>query len=293
VSSYFALTFDIDLTDYISGGDGRDEIRLFFSRYAEVMAWPWDGKATWFIRLDLQVADLFGRPDHLFTAQAGLWSELYNKGHELAWHHHAYEKGPDGHWRPNTSPLSVCRDLEFCLPFARRYGFSSVRLGWGFQSNETMNFLDEAGFTADSSAIPRPNYPWALNAGDWSVTPPAAYRPAKADYRQPGSPALRIVEVPLTTVILPAPSDTQSGVRRYINPAYSTEYFQQALSRAEHLEVVTLICHPYEVLPHQPGHPLLAFDFEIFKNNLNYLLQIGLEPLTIGEAAAKFRAKEG
>ena len=290
MSRYYALTFDIDLFDYISGGS-RDEVMLFFSRLDEVIDCPWEFKATWFIRLDSQLSTLFSRPDYLLTAYADLWRELEDKGHELAWHHHAYEMAPDGHWRPNTVPVSVCRDLELCLPAALRYGFRSVRLGWGFQSNETMKFLDEAGFMADSSAIPRPNYHWAPNSGDWSLTPLAAYRPSLADYRVPGLPALSIVEVPLTTVPLQVPTDTENSVRRYINPAYSSEYFQLALRQAEPLEIVTLICHPYEVLPHPIGHQLVAFDFEFFLSNLHYLHRLGLKPLTISEVAARLMEK--
>jgi hypothetical protein len=160
---------------------------------------------------------------------------------------------------------------------AREHGLTTVRMGWGFHSNQTLLTLIGLGFTVDSSAIPRPNYAWETGVRDWVGSPVVPYWPSVADYRRPGTPALEILEVPISTEFVSAPYD-QEAVVRYVNPAFHPHLLRPALRRwlGRHGHLVT-ITHPYELMPAGPPHGLLAFDVGAFEQNVRTIQRIAAE----------------
>lgn len=72
----------------------------------------------------------------------------------------------------------------------------------------------------------------------------------------------------MSTTLVRAPYD-RGPVLRYLNPAYRSEIWQTSLERwlqsERHLVTVT---HPYEIVPRDQTHALLAFEPAVFERNL-------------------------
>ena len=224
-------------------------------------------KATWLLRIDPTVDQ--------FERQHGLLQPLLRGGHATGWHYHG--------------PLK--RLAEFART-ARDRGVDVSRIGFGRGSNEVMRTLASSGFRVDSTAMPRPAYPWTRRGVDWTTTPPSPYQPSAADYRVPGHPALSIVEVPISCTAVAAPTDDRQVVR-YLDPAYHPPIFRRAveswLSQHEHLVTIT---HPYELVPASSRHALLAFDAAAFEENVTAVEHVarshgGCEFVTLAELARR------
>lgn len=278
------LTFDIDFTNYIDGCfvDEFDEtfpiLKNLFSRFPAI-------KSTWFIRLDSQIEAIFGSGDYIFRKHSDKINWLLENGHEVGWHHHAYQYRHNI-WTQNLDVESVCRDLKKYGESARSAGMKVVRMGWGYLTSEMAEMLENLQFSHDSSAIPRPNYKWEQTKKDWSNTPQNPYCPSKQDYRIPGNPHFNFIEVPITTVPLQGDNDTINGVLRYINPAYRTDKFNLAIQRANGNKPVVLICHPYEIINKENSHDFLAFDPSVLCENLSRLHASTIRFLTISQVTA-------
>jgi hypothetical protein len=224
--------------------------------------------ATWFIRLDDQIAATLGDADAVFENQAAVLAEFRSRGHEVGWHPHAYTRSAEGRWRQNTDEAPVADELARLAPVAIAHGCRVVRSGWGFHTNRTMQAVAGAGFAIDSSAIPRPRYRWETSVKDWATTPSIPYYPAASDYRVPGHPALPILEVPMSVAIVRSPTDTESVVR-YLNPSFHAPLFAPALASwmasRDHLITVT---HPYESIATGNSDPLISYDLETVESNI-------------------------
>ena len=166
-------------------------------------------KVTWVIRVDAQVEKIYGDcgwvlekyKDNLLNLEAG--------GDELGWHPHFY-KYDDGQkrWYQEVG------DTDWQLQMLEK-GFAayqrvfpgrarSVRMGWIYHNNLTMQKLSQLGVRVEFSALPglrtyvksgkRP-----YNIFDWYVTPGEAYFPSTVDFRRPAKGeerALPILEIP-------------------------------------------------------------------------------------------------
>lgn len=263
-----ALTLDVDCQTYTGATyvPMLDELEVALETLRPVFERHPGWVATWFLRIDPEV-DLFDR-------QARLLDDLVRRGHALAWHYH----GPAG------------RLAEFA-DRARRRGLGVSRVGFGRSSNRILRTLSEAGFKVDSTAMPRPRYPWAKRGVDWTGSPDRPYRPSTRDYRVPGEPSLDLLEIPISCTEVVAPEDTQSVVR-YLNPAYHPHMFRPALERwaSDHDHLVT-ITHPYELV-HGPTHGLLAFDTGALEENVMSIESVarsrgGCEFVTLPAMAAR------
>jgi hypothetical protein len=262
-----ALTFDLDLTDYVTGAPALEELTDAVPALVAVLderRWP----ATWFVRLDAHVRAVYGDAEFVFRRHGSLIDRLLARGDEIGWHPHVYRMR-DGDWEPHHQTAAVRAELEAHVPMARARNLHAVRMGWGVHTNDTMRFIAASGFTVDSSAIPRPVYGWDPAARDWTTTPLTPYRPSSADYRIPGDPRLAVVEVPMSVAHIAAPTDSQQ-VLRCVNPAFQSEALAAPLRSwfAAH-DVLVTVTHPYEVLPRRQTHPLLAGSIEAFARNLD------------------------
>lgn len=269
------LTFDVDLSDYTKDGAEVDELDFLFSRVVPELRRE-SLACTWFVRLDAQMEALYGHAAYILERYETEFRALRAEGHEVGWHPHSYANS-GGRWVQNTSAEAVREELGKYAPLAKAYGITSVRTGWGFHTNETMRELADAGFLLDSSAIPRPNYPWEESAKDWATTPRAPYFPSRADYRTPGEPRLPILEVPISVAEVAAPYDRERVVR-YLNLAYHPELLREPLSGwLVHNDHLVTITHPYELMPAREKHGLLAFDPGALKRNLSALEELSAE----------------
>lgn len=273
------LTIDVDFTDYVSG-DGLDELEITFEDMKSVLLKYPEMKTTWFIRIDNHIRDVYGKPDHIFIKHAQKIKWLKNNGHSIGWHHHAY-KLESGKWQQELNESLIINDLKINAEIALNYGMSICRMGWGYHTNKTMEIVNDMGFKIDSSAIPRPSYKWDLSKKDWSTSPQQPYHPSRTDYRVPGKSNLSILEVPISTVELSLPSDTEQNVLRYINPLYRTHKFKEAMINYACKNTV-LIFHPYEIIEKRSKqNSLLSFDINTLKDNIEFILNKGYKSSTL------------
>lgn len=269
------LTIDVDFTDYFSGKE-IDELDFAFDKLKKIFIRHPSITSTWFIRIDNHIKDIFGSEDYIFKKHTDKISWLYDNGHEIAWHHHTYKKA-DNNWVQDTDVAENLRSIEANGQLARGYEINTCRMGWGYQTNETMKLLNDLGFKIDSSAIPRPKYKWEKTVKDWTNTPLQPYHPSVIDYRIPGADSLKILEVPMSTTSISSQTDTESNVIRYINPIYKSEVFAKAVNSLMNSDIV-MIMHPYEIIKNQfITNSLLSFDTEILEENLVYALNIGYQ----------------
>ncbi len=266
------LTIDIDFTNYVDNS-ACDELSETFSEIWSIFGTLPNISSTWFVRIDSQIEELYGEADYILRRHTEIFSRLRSAGHEIGWHHHSYKRTGE-YWSAETSDDVICRQLNRYGPIARQHDLSICRMGWGYQTNKTIEMLESLAFEIDSSAIPRPCYPWCTPGVNWENTGQYPYYPSIGDYRIAAEPARRILEVPISTVSLPLDTDTQPGVIRYINPAYKPEIFRAAVGRYR-LSDIVLIMHPYELIAATSGSGVIAFDFEAFRENLFFLATNG------------------
>jgi hypothetical protein len=137
-----------------------------------------------------------------------------------------------------------------------------------------MRTIANMGFLIDSSAIPRPLYPWDQKLKDWSVSPLIPYHPSKADYRKPDSRPERnydILEIPFSMARIISENDDREMIR-YINFSFYHHKLKRPLEDwiTSHNHLVT-ITHPYEVVKGPKADSLISFDFTEFEKNVAIL----------------------
>jgi hypothetical protein len=127
---------------------------------------------------------------------------------------------------------------------------------------------------------------------DWQPTPQEPYFPSADDYRIPGRPTRKILEVPMTMIRTRAPYD-QDVVKRYLNLSYRSEILAPELRRViEEQDLLVTILHPSELLNNTPAHPLLSFRMDTVMENLTAIqehagrCQKELEFITISDTVA-------
>lgn len=224
--------------------------------------------STWFIRADRLIEAQFGDRLAVLERFAALAAKRGQHALEIGWMPQIY--GPD-------SAAIDYDDLDATHDALRAAGYrpASVRMGNCYHDNRTMHALASLGIAYDSSALPgrtKNDGSWRL---DWSVTPEAAFHPAADDYRQPGTPALDITEVPLTMLPIKADYDA-APLRRYVNPAMHPALLwpglDALLAGRDHLVLIT---HPDELhrRGEADGHPLIAYSPAIVADNLLRLVE--------------------
>lgn len=241
---------------------------------------------TWFFRADGLIEQQFGDCLGIFQKFSSFVEQARSEGHEVAWMPQAYVGASD------DAHIDY-DDLATTHAGLLRAGHSpkSVRMGNCFHDNRTMKLLDDLGIQVDSSAVPgrtKADLGWRM---DWQGTPTGSYHPSLADYRRPGAPALRILEVPLSVQPIKAPYDS-APLLRYVNPCMHRTFFGQNLpATIASSPYLVLIFHPDEaVAPHAgPGHPLVAYSKAELAFNLALLLD---ESARLGRTLSFHRLEE-
>lgn len=210
--------------------------------------------ATWFVRADARLAQAGGDALSAHVAFGDFLRERRARGDTIGWMPQAYsaQGGPPDH-----------DDLETTCRRLREAGWDAraVRMGGCFHDDATMARLDALGVEVDCSALPgrrKDDGGWRF---DWTTTPAHAFHPAQADYRVAGSPARRVLELPLSMVPVAAPYDARP-LPRYFNPAMHPALLPDATlaALAAREDYVQCLLHPDELRPAgaNGGHPLVA-----------------------------------
>ena len=291
-----ALTFDVDLVDWVSG-QSVDELSDVMPSLLRVLEQIGDVHATFFVRLDDGIARRFGRADYAFVHAADLWQCAREAGHEVAWHHHAAAHvaitSRAVAERPEADAERLLAAVRRHSNTAQQFGCTSARMGWGQHTKDSLAQLASDGWHADSTAMPRPVYAWDPPLRDWSRAPSLPYL---IDDREAGrssvvTHARGVWEVPITMVPLPAATDTRADVRRYVNPAYRTAVFASASAAVPTAAPLVLLCHPYECVGGRE-HPLYAFSMDVVRANLTRLANDGARWLTVNQLASAVESQQ-
>jgi len=164
-------------------------------------------KLTWCVRSDSQMKEIYGSASWCLKEFSSFWKELEKGGDEIGWHLHLwrwdrchkiwYQEVQDEEW------IKGCI-LEGFRAFKEEWGKppSSVRMGWIFHNNLTMEEISTLGVKVDFSAIPGLNKiiiarEHIHDYADWRRTPTYPYHPSSLDYQVPlKGKSLSLWEIP-------------------------------------------------------------------------------------------------
>lgn len=247
--------------------------------------------ATWFVRADNQLAEIYGNAAHLFHEFSDLWSLLRARGDEIGWHPHIYERDAAGMFACDLDDERCASKLRGIHAELAVQGleFASVRIGEAFHGNSMMRTLSSLGLHVDSTAMPGRRRHDGVRSFDWKPTPSRPYRPSASDYRVSGDDALPIVELPMTMVAVKADYDPRP-LSRYLSLAYRPSILREALGRyfakAPDDAVIVTILHPEEVRPARTANALYANSLDAVEENLEALLSRALERTSVRAVTA-------
>lgn len=256
-------------------------------------------RATWYVRCDRQIGALFGNPAHLLEKYRRCWAERVARGDEIGFHPHLY-RHTNSAWRQETDAVALREQMAEALAAIRRLDFApaSSRIGEAFGSDAVMAALDEFGFRCDSTAMPGRVRRDAERQLDWGATPPRPYHPSVADYRVPGLPSRRMLEVPMSMIRTRADYD-RAPLLRYVDLSFHHAAIRDGLrDYLRETPLLVTVTHPSTVLSGiaQKRHGLVSFELGEFRRNLEFVLieceRLGREVqfITIGECAEMFNS---
>lgn len=236
------LSFDVEPDGFqLSRREPRD-----WSGYAHMAEWAGTLRSRlagrsgvvprfgWYVRMDPQVEEVYGRADHVLTAFQERTDRLEAAGDYFGVHAHPLRWFPSRHaW---VHDLADRHWLSWCVRFsldafagwrgepARRY-----RAGAGFMNDDVVAVLDASGVAVELALEPVAG--WWLTAStvacgvdespiegrypDVAGAPRRPYRPSRDDFRAADGPgARRLVMIPVSTYGEPAAEADARGGRR-------------------------------------------------------------------------------
>ncbi len=231
--------------------------------------------ATWFVRCDDQIEHLTGSAAHLLETYKDCWFQHMERGDEIAFHPHLYRLEA-GRWKQDNDPKTLKAQIHRTLQAMRSAGFQSrvSRIGEAFGSNAVMQSLEEAGILCDSTAMPGRVRVDESRSLDWGSSPCFPYHPAESDYRVPGVPARKLLEVPMSMVLTSADYDAVP-IARYLDLSFHPRTLSQGLpALIEEATVIVTVTHPSTILSEiaTEPHGLLSFSPASFEENLEMLM---------------------
>jgi glycosyltransferase involved in cell wall biosynthesis len=150
---------------------------------------------TWFLRMDPQIADVYGSPTALAEHYERELAELMAAGDEMAVHAHAWRW--TGYWVNDHADWAwVNHSADIALDaFAQAYGSpaTAFRYGVNYMSGPLARHLDDVGVAVDITIDPGrratrslvPSEPATGFIPDTRTAPAFAYRPSRDDYLAP------------------------------------------------------------------------------------------------------------
>jgi hypothetical protein len=235
-------------------------------------------RPTWFVRVDNQIAEFYGRPAFLLEHYCRAFDAVGAAGHEIGWHPHLY-RAVDGGWEQETDAAVLDARMDEALRDMLELGHRPVcaRIGEAYGSVGIMRTLDRLGIKFDATAMAGRRRVDSQRMIDWIPTPHDGYRPSCADHRVPGTPHFSVVEIPMSMLEVKAFYD-QSPISRYLDLSFHPECLVQKLSGlVEVAPYIMTVTHPSALLPEcrsQRPHGLLSYDLDGLATNLTAILQL-------------------
>jgi hypothetical protein len=278
---HICLTIDTDPDGLNTHTPDRADLRwdgLHFAMERFHQAMP-EIPLTWYVRADGQLENAYGSLSYLLDKYADFWREALKRGDELGWHPHLYTSPNDG-----SAPQIITESAAAVAELSRIWAsikdsplpMPSFRMGEAWHTSETLNLIEQLGFTVDSTAIPNRDDSASGHPRNWKDAPNQPYYPQKEDIRKAGEKR-PLLEVPMNSWNFQAPYDKAPKLR-YMNPCIHKALWEEALegwlekinkSNAERYAWV-LILHPAEAMPKAENDQLYAYSIETLIGNLDY-----------------------
>lgn len=152
---------------------------------------------SWFLRMDPQIADIYGSPDWVVTRYRGLIKELEAAGDELGLHAHANKWDEHSHdWIADYGDqewIDHCVRSSFeAFQTSLNRQCRSFRFGDHWMNNQTMALLERLGARFDLTpefGASTPQMPGETFTGffpDYTRIPQVPYHPRKNDFTKRG-----------------------------------------------------------------------------------------------------------
>lgn len=221
---------------------------------------------TWFVRVDNQIADIYGRPAHLLEQYDAIFRDAQKRGDEISWHPHLYRR-IENNWIQETDDAALNEALKFSVTDMRKMGYEVAcsRIGEAYGSSGIMRSLSQLGIRYDTTAMAGRRRVDDQRLIDWLPTPPDGYRPSQADHRVPGKPEYPILEVPMSMLQVKAEYDEQP-ILRYLDLSFHPVSLDAGLAElVKNAPYLVAVTHPSAILaecrPAKP-HGLLSYAIE-------------------------------
>lgn len=250
-----------------------DGLQFAFDKFHDYLP---DVPLTWYVRADGQLERAYGSAEYLLDTHADFWRKAIQSGDELGWHPHLYtvEDVP----QIITDSAQAVDELSRIWEILQHseFDFPTFRMGEAWHTPQTMNLLEQIGFTVDSTAIPERDDSATGHPRNWSGTPNHPYYPAKNEIRLAGEKR-SLLEVPMNSWYFKASYDKAPKLR-YMNPCIHADLWQQALNWWEAhlpynpLHIWNLILHPAEAMLHEKPDLLYAYSLDVMCENLRTLI---------------------
>jgi hypothetical protein len=222
---------------------------------------------TAFVRIDNQVKDTFGDYLHVLN----ILPENRTIKTELGWHPHLYAKH-EKYELLKDSGLAIRQlwDIYHQNSIIRER-MRCVRMGNAMMDNDIIATLNNMNFAVDSSALPGCVRNDQHRCFDWRTTGNSPYRPSFGDYRIAGDPHHKILEIPMTTMLIVTPYDKKNH-RRYINPTIRKELFQTAIETyGRFMSHIVIVFHPDQLMSNYKDD-LYDCGMDNFKENMDFII---------------------
>jgi hypothetical protein len=193
-------------------------------------------KFGWYYRMDLQIAEVYGRPDYIVAKLGEHIDRLRQKGDYFGVHSHPVrwcdERNSwihdfaDASWNMRCTKFALEAYADWCGTPAQRF-----RGGAGFLVNEIVDIVDQCGVKVDLTLEPVQAWsspsrvvpsgvdtsPYIGVHTDCLSAPPTAYRPSHHDFRVPTTTRGRdLIMVPMSTYSV---TRRQNRLRRILQRA--------------------------------------------------------------------------
>jgi hypothetical protein len=239
-----------------------------------------DCVATWFVRADDQVGYYFEDNAYLFSHYKKYWDPLSEKGHEIAWHPHLYRFHNET-WIQQTDPegLNIQLQTSFHSIGDKGWNIKSSRIGEAYFSNNMAQQLVSLGILCDSTALPGRERKDDTRSIDWLISPERPYYPSVNDYRIPGEPHTKLLEIPFSMAEVLADYD-KAPLKRYIDLSFWHRALKDGLHNIVNDQaILTTIVHPSTVVAGLSAKPhgLLSYSMEEVRKNLDFIIALAKE----------------
>ena len=231
--------------------------------------------SSWFVRCDDHIEDLTGSASFLLNKFKETWKSIRRDRGEICFHPHLYERSPNGNWIQSTNSTAISEQIYRSHYQMKLAGFDPAisRIGNAYGSNACFQALSELGIIADSSAMPGRLRVDQHRTIDWVNTPRKAYKPSRNDYRQPGTPAHDILQIPFSMIETKASYDN-SVFLRYLDLSFHPDVFLNGFhDLVKSSDYAVTITHPSALLDSGKAHGLISYDLYSLGQNLKQLIE--------------------